>query len=58
MRKQIYVDRRSRGVWREAEEAAKADDLSLSGFVAIAVADYLKRRKLRLSREATHDPAV
>ena len=53
MRKQIYVARRSREVWREAQEAAKADDLSLADFTALALADYLKKRRQIAARKAT-----
>jgi len=49
-RRQIYVSRRSREVWQEAEAAAKADDVSVSDFVASALHEYLAARKRRIAR--------
>ena len=50
MRKQIYVARRSREVWREAELAAKSADLSVSDFVALALRDRLDKLKRQAAR--------
>jgi hypothetical protein len=53
MRKQLYVSRGCREVWREATEAAHVDDVSLSDFVAEALREKLARRARRAkSQEA------
>lgn len=52
MRKQLYVSVGSREVWREAQEAAKADQVSLSDFTALALRDYLKKRRQLAARKA------
>lgn len=45
MRKQLYVSRGCREVWREAEKAAEQDGISLSNLTASALRDYLNRRR-------------
>jgi hypothetical protein len=52
MRKQLYVSVGSREVWQEAQEAADADHVSLSDFTALALRDYLSRRRKRAIRRA------
>lgn len=56
MRKQIYISRRSREVWREAEQAARVDSVSLSDLTAAALREYLtKRRRQRSASKPTQD---
>jgi hypothetical protein len=59
MRKQIYIARWSRGVWREAQSVAEAEDLSMSDFVALALREELeKRHRAQARAEARAEAAA
>jgi hypothetical protein len=50
MRVQIYIARGSRGVWREAREAAERAGLSLADFVALALRTHLDKLKRQAAK--------